>query len=325
MIVLVTGAAGFIGSVVVETLIGDGANVIGIDTLKYGHAEAVNPAAQFVEADVCDAPALERIFNSQRIDAVVHLAAEAYIDESVANPGLFFEVNTSGGLTLLRTMAKFDCRKMVFSSTAAVYGEPVRSPIDERHPKDPVNAYGESKLQFERMLPWFAGAHGLQHVSFRYFNACGATTEHGEARRKETHIIPLLFDTANGKRPFFSLFGTKYATPDGTCIRDYVHVSDIADAHVLALRKIEVVTGEAYNLGSGHGNSNREVIAAVEAVTGKKLSVTDSDPRPGDPAILVASSEKARTELGWKPKFTDLESMVESAWRWRSAHPRGYA
>ncbi len=324
MTILVTGAAGFIGSVVVEALIGEGAHVIAIDSLKYGHEEAVEPKAKFKALDILNADGLEHIFAAQPIEAVVHLAAEAYIDESIIDPGTFFEVNTTGGLNLLNAMAKHGCKKLVFSSTAAVYGEPVRIPVDEDHPKDPVNSYGESKLQFERMLPWFSTAHGLQHVSMRYFNACGATAEHGEARRKETHIIPLLFDAAEGKRPKFSLFGTDYPTPDGTCVRDYVHVWDIAQAHLLALAKMDQVSGNAFNLGSGKGDSNRDVVATVKEVTGTNFEVADAPRRPGDPAILVASNEKAKAALGWKLKYPDLQSMVRSAWEWRSAHPNGY-
>jgi UDP-glucose 4-epimerase len=322
--VAVTGAAGFIGSVVAEQLLQSGHDVLAIDNLQTGFARAVPSEAEFAEGDILDADWLAKRLIAYRPDAVVHLAAEAYIDESVRDPAKFFRVNMTGGLNLLDAMAGAEVRRLVFSSTAAVYGQPEVSPISEDAPKLPVNAYGESKLAFERCLPWYSGAYGLRHVSLRYFNACGATAFRGEYRKKETHIIPILFEVALGLRDSFSLFGTDYPTKDGTCVRDYIHVADIARAHILALENIEAVSGVAYNMGNGSGYTNLEVIEAVRRVTGHAIPVTEADRRVGDPAILVASSDKIRNELAWKPQFADLASMVATAWDWRKSHPRGY-
>jgi UDP-glucose 4-epimerase len=321
----VTGGAGYIGSVVTSRLIEDGHEAVVFDSLKTGHRAAVHPRARFVEGDLLDRGALVSAVSDTKPDAVVHLAAEALVDESVRNPGLFFQVNVTGGLNLLEAMVGSGVKRIVFSSTAATYGEPRSVPITEDDPQDPVNPYGESKLQFERALPWFHRAHGVNHVSLRYFNACGATKEFGESREHETHIIPLLFEAAMGQRERFSLFGTDYPTRDGTCVRDYVHVVDIANAHILAISKMDELKQAAYNIGSGTGNTNREVVAAVRKVTGKEFEVADAPRRPGDPAQLVASNDKIRRELGWKPEFADIESMVRSAWEWKLAHPKGYA
>lgn len=324
MKVLVTGAAGFIGSVVTERLVSEGYDVVGLDNLTKGHTAAVEPNARFYHGDIRDESLVRQIFDEHRPAAVLHLAAEALIDESIKNPGLFFDVNVKGGLVLLEAMREFGCDKMIFSSTAATYGEPQYIPIDEDHPKDPVNAYGESKLQFERIMYWYRRSFGLNHVSLRYFNACGATEKYGEARKKETHIIPLLFEVALGQRKQFNLFGTDYDTPDGTCVRDYVHVYDIAEAHLLGLRKVEELGERAYNIGSGTGNTNLEVIEAVRKVTGHEICTIDDERRAGDPARLVASNNRIRDELSWNPRYAEIASMVESAWNWRSAHPNGY-
>lgn len=324
MRVFVTGAAGYIGSVVVERLLQEGFEVVGFDSLKYGHREAIEPAAKFIEGDLRDRVIVTKALRDHPSDAVMHLGAEAYIDDSVRDPGLFFDVDTFGTGNLLTSMVETGCGRIIFSSTAAVYGEPEYIPMDEKHPKDPVNAYGEAKLQAERMFPWFHRAHGVNHVSLRYFNACGATEKYGEARKKETHIIPLLLDFAAGKRPSFTLFGTDYDTPDGTCVRDYVHVIDIADAHLVALRQVDDLKEAAYNLGSGRGYSNREVVGTVREVTGVPIEVQEGPRRTGDPASLVASNEKAMTKLRWKPRFEELRPMIESAWAWRQAHPNGY-
>lgn len=318
MNIFVTGAAGFIGSVVTERLIAQGHRVVGFDNLKYGHRIAVHPDAEFIEGSIGDGKLVHEILQSRQIEAVVHLAAEAYIDESVINPGLFFEVNTSYGLTLLQAMHSLGIKRMVFSSTAAVYGEPKTVPIKESDAKDPVNSYGESKLQFERTMHWFHKAHGLNHVSLRYFNACGASEKCGENRKKETHIIPILLEVVEGKRSEFTLFGDDYPTADGTCVRDYVHVEDIADAHILALGKIDELGERAYNLGSGSGFSNLQVIEETRKATGHPIDYKVGPRRIGDPATLIASHDEISRELGWKPAWTDLGKMIESSWKWRS-------
>jgi UDP-glucose 4-epimerase len=316
MKILVTGAAGYIGSVVTERLLEQGHTVVALDSLVHGHREAVHPAAQFLHGDLLDREWLLDQVRRAGVDAVVHLAAEALIDESVRNPGLFFRVNMTGGLNLLDAMVAAGVTRMIFSSTAAVYGEPERVPIREDDTLNPVNAYGESKLAFERAMSWYQRAHGLRHVSLRYFNACGATERTGERHEPETHIIPILLDVAIGRRPSISLFGTDYDTPDGTCVRDYVHVRDIADAHVRCLEHIDRIEPTAFNLGNGSGYTNRQVIAAVERVTGRTLNVVDAPRRLGDPARLVASAEKIAWVVGWKPGTPDLESMIASAWAW---------
>jgi UDP-glucose 4-epimerase len=316
MNILVTGAAGYIGSVVTERLIEAGHSVVALDNLHHGHREAVHPSARFLKGDLLDREWLHEEVRRARVDAVVHLAAEALIDESVRNPGLFFRVNMTGGLNLLDAMAAAGVTRMIFSSTAAVYGEPTIVPIPEDAPLRPVNAYGESKLAFERAMAWYARAHGLRHVSLRYFNACGATERCGERHEPETHLIPILFDAALGRRGSMKLFGTDYDTPDGTCVRDYVHVRDIADAHVLCLEHIDRIESTAFNLGNGAGYTNRQVIAAVERVTGRTVRVVETERRLGDPAVLVASAERITRTLGWRPGTPDLESMIASAWAW---------
>lgn len=324
MKILVTGAAGFIGSVVTQRLIEDGYDVLAFDDLSKGHTQAVEPKARFVEGDIRDVERVNRTFAEYRPDAVLHLAAEALIDESVRNPGLFFDVNVHGGLVILEAMRANGCNRMIFSSTAATYGEPIHIPIDEDHPKEPVNAYGESKLQFERILAWYRRSFGLNHVSFRYFNACGASDKYGEARKRETHIIPLLFEVALGLRDNFNLYGDDYDTRDGTCVRDYVHVVDIANAHLLGLKRVDELGARAYNIGSGNGNTNLEVIEAARGVTGHEIPVVRAARREGDPAKLVASNGRIREELGWRPQFADIKDMARSAWDWRQRHPHGY-
>jgi UDP-glucose 4-epimerase len=310
--------------VVTEQLVERGHEVVAFDSLVHGHRAAVHPQAHFVQGDLLDGDGLQRLLKENPVDAVVHLAAEALIDESIRNPGLFYQVNVTGGLYLLEAMAKAGVQRLIFSSTAAVYGEPEVIPIQEDASLKPVNSYGESKLAFERMLPWYRRAYGLKHVSLRYFNACGATGRCGEFHVPETHIIPILFEAALGQRPSFSLYGTDYDTPDGTCIRDYIHVADIALAHILALEAIDRVEATAYNMGNGNGYSNQQIVDAVRQVTGRSINAIPAARRPGDPARLVASSQKIRQELGWAPQYPELKTMIETAWQWRMRHPDGY-
>lgn len=324
MKVLVTGAAGYIGSVVTELLVEQGYEVVALDNLQHGHRAAVHPEAPFVQGDLLDGEGLKSFLAANPVDAVVHLAAEALIDESMRDPGRFFRANVCGGLNLLEAMIATGVERIVFSSTAAVYGEPQCVPITEDAPCVPVNSYGESKLAFERMLDWYRRACGLKYVSLRYFNACGATERCGEFHVPETHLIPILLEAALGQREAVQLYGTDYDTPDGTCIRDYIHVVDIAWAHVLALTEIDRVGARTYNMGNGNGYSNLEVIETVRQITGREIMVIPTDRRPGDPARLVASCERIRHELGWEPRCPNLTTMVETAWAWRQRHARGY-
>lgn len=317
MRILVTGGAGYIGSVVTERLIEQGHEVVALDNLAHGHRDAVHPAARFLQGDLLDREWVHAQLERTAVDAVVHLAALALIDESVRDPGRFFRVNVTGGLNLLDAMVASGVTRIIFSSTAAVYGEPRTLPIREDAPLQPVNAYGESKLAFERAMGWYERAHGLRHMSLRYFNACGATDRCGEQHIPETHLIPILLDVAAGTRDAVHLFGTDYDTPDGTCVRDYVHVRDIADAHLRCLEQIDTLGSRAFNLGNGAGYSNREVIAAVERVTGQRVRAVASPRRPGDPARLVASADRITEELTWRPAFPGLDAMIESAWAWR--------
>jgi len=321
----VTGGAGFIGSVVTEQLVAEGHDVVALDSLKYGFSEAVTPPARLVRDDILDEPLLEELFHRERFDAVAHLAAEAFIDDSVRDPGLFYRVNVCGGLNLLDAMLRAGVKRLIFSSTAAIYGQPETIPIPEGAPKSPCNSYGDSKLAFEHALAWYYAAHGLRHISLRYFNACGATQRCGESRKRETHLIPIALAAAAGARNGLDLFGTDYDTPDGTCVRDYVHVADIARAHILALEAVDRIEPTAYNLGNSEGYSNRQVVRAVQEVVGRAFEVRDAARRPGDPATLVADSSRARRELGWQPAFPELHQMVETAWQWRRRHPGGYA
>lgn len=325
MKVLVTGGAGFIGSVVTEQLVEQGQDVVVLDSLKHGFQAAVHPKARFVHGDILDMPLMERLFRDHHIEAVAHLAAEAFIDDSLRDPGLFYRVNVTGGQCLLDAMINAGVKRMVFSSTAAVYGQPESVPILEDAAKVPCNSYGESKLAFEKMLSWYRAAYDLKYVCLRYFNACGATQRCGESRKRETHLIPIALAAALGQRDGLNLFGTDYDTPDGTCIRDYVHVADIARAHLLALGAIDQLGARAYNLGNNEGYSNLDVIRAVKEATGRDFPVRNADRRPGDPARLVADASRIRNELGWQPAFPSLRQMVETAWTWRSNHPGGYS
>ena len=326
MTVFVTGAAGYIGSVVAERLLANGDAVVAFDNLVQGHRAAVPGGARFVEGDLRDRAHLAEVLADVRPDAVMHLAAESLVGKSATDPAAFYDVNVTGGLNLLDAMRSAGVTRLVFSSTAAVYGEPPEMPIREDTPRNPVNAYGASKLAFEQALPSYASAYGLRHCSLRYFNACGATATRGEFHVPETHLIAILIEVALGLRDEIRIFGTDYDTPDGTCIRDYVHVADIADAHLLALARIDALEARdvAINLGNGEGFSNREVVDTARRVTGHAIPAVDAPRRPGDPATLVASSERARAVLGWSPRHTTLKSMIESAWAWRKDRPRPY-
>lgn len=327
MNVLVTGGAGYIGSHVARHLADAGHRPVVLDNLGKGHREAV-AGLLLVEGDIGDRTLVERVLREERIEAVVHLAADCLVGESVAEPGKYFRNNVVNGLALADAMVAAGVLRLVFSSTAAVYGEPETTPITEDHPKSPTNPYGLSKLTFERILSTYDHAYGLRYTALRYFNAAGADPAGrlGEDHDPESHLIPIVLQVASGQRPSIRVFGTDYPTPDGTCVRDYVHVADLASAHRLALERLAAgaVSG-AFNLGTGHGYSIREVVEAAERVTGRQVPCEDAPRRPGDPAVLVASSERARQELGWEPRHGALDTIIETAWRWHVAHPRGYA
>ena len=325
MRVLVTGGAGHIGSVVAEELLQAGHQVVVFDNLSHGHREAVPKNAELVGGDTADRACLDQLFRSRAIDAVMHFAALIEAGESMKAPEEFFRNNTSNALTLLEAMLAARVKRFVFSSTAALYGNPKRIPIEEDDPVLPTNAYGESKLLVERMLAWFHQIHGLRYASLRYFNAAGAyRPDQGEAHQPETHLIPRILQVALGRAEHANIFGTDYPTHDGTCVRDYIHVGDLARAHLLALQALENSSPLIYNLGSGQGFSVREVVEVARSVTGHPLPVIESPRRVGDPAVLIASSEKIRRDLGWQPRFPDLKSIVESAWQWHRTHPDGY-
>ncbi len=325
MNVLVTGGAGYIGSVVVEELLRDGHRVVVYDNLRKGHREAVADEATFVQADIREGGTLRDTFTNHRIEAVIHMAADSLVGESVLNPRKYYQNNVTAGLGLLDAMIDCGIRRIVFSSTAAVYGEPTKQPIEESDPMQPTNPYGETKLAFERALRWYENAFGLRSASLRYFNAAGATERCGEMHDPETHLIPLVLDVAAGTRESVTIFGQDYPTPDGTCIRDYIHVVDLARAHVLALGAIGE-RSHIYNLGcGGAGYSVRQVIDAAERVTGRTITTITGARRAGDPAVLVASSDTIRRELGWAPSMGDLETIIASAWSWMQNHPNGYA
>jgi UDP-glucose 4-epimerase len=314
--ILVTGGAGYIGSVCCRQLLENGHKVTVIDDLSTGHAEAVPSGASFHRVDIGDRLSLSSILSANKIEAVFHFAAKALIPESITNPGVFFDVNVARGIAMLETLRSHGVRKFIFSSTAAVYGTPTVVPIPEDHSKDPINSYGESKLQFERILQWYAAAYKWNVVAFRYFNACGGASEWGECHDPETHIIPLLLQTASGRRTKFEVYGTDYPTPDGTCLRDYVHVMDIADAHMLALQKVDGSGFEAYNIGTGESYSVKEIYQAAERITGRKINVHSGPRRPGDPAVLCASAKKLKVDFGWEPKQSSLNEIIAGAWKW---------
>jgi UDP-glucose 4-epimerase len=324
MRVLVTGGAGYIGSAITEVLIESGHDVVVYDNLRKGHAAAVPEAAGFIVADLAEGQALRSALGDHGIEAVVHMAADSLVGESVAKPEKYYWNNVVAGLSLLEAMLYCRVKRIVFSSTAAVYGEPERQPIREGDPVGPTNPYGETKLAFERALHWYENAYGIRYVSLRYFNAAGATERCGEWHDPETHLIPLVLQTAQGERQAVEIYGDDYPTRDGTCVRDYIHVLDLARAHVLALSILNERSA-TYNLGcGGSGYTVREVVETARAVTGAPIPVKVGPRRPGDPAVLIASSERIEADLGWRPQSQDLRLIIESAWRWMAAHPDGY-
>jgi UDP-glucose 4-epimerase len=324
MNILVTGGAGYIGSVVAERLSAFGHNAIIYDNLSEGHRDAVVRESTLIVAELHDAATLIGAMRKHKIEAVIHLAANALVGESMSNPSKYFRNNVAAGITLLDAMVECDVKRIVFSSSCAVYGEPAASPITEDLPQRPANPYGESKLAFEKILRWYEAAHGISYASLRYFNAAGATADFGEDHSPETHIIPIVLGCALGLIDEVEVFGSEYPTPDGTCIRDYIHVMDIADAHLLALS----VLGQSsctYNLGTGKGYSVREVIEAARRITNHPIPMRVTPRRSGDPAVLIASSEHIKRDLNWSPKHSELEQIIESAWIWHRAHPHGYS
>jgi len=324
MNVLVTGGAGYVGSVCVKQLLTAGHKVAVIDDLSTGHRQAVPRGALFVQADLADTTTIGQVVEDMGVAAVMHFAAATLVEKSMTEPRYYFEINVQKALQFLDLVWNLKVSDFIFSSTAAVYGEPVSTPITEDHPLRPINAYGESKLMFEKILHWYHRAYGLRYVALRYFNAAGADDELGEDHRPETHVIPRLLDAALDPAFEFAIYGDDYPTSDGTCVRDYVHVLDIAQAHLLALNALPVVEGAIYNVGQSEGHSIREVVDAVAEVTGRRLPVRTGPRRVGDPAVLVASSEKIRRELGWCPRHSDLKDIVRSAWEWKQRHAAGH-
>jgi UDP-glucose 4-epimerase len=321
MKIFLVGGAGYIGSVCTEQLLNEGHEVAVFDNLSEGHRCAVDSRARFIEGDLTQREQIETALSNCRSDAVMHFAANALVGESMQNPSKYFRNNISNGLNLLDAMVATGVRRMVFSSTCAIFGPPDRLPIDETAPARPISPYGESKLAFEKILRWYDQIHGLKFVCLRYFNAAGATENFGEDHRPETHLIPTVLKVALGERPNVEIYGIDYETPDGTCIRDYIHIVDLARAHMLALG---ATTSGFYNLGTGGGSSVWEVIAACRKITGRKIDTIEKLRRPGDPARLIASSEKIKNEVGWRPQFQSLEAIIESAWKWHQKFPDGY-
>jgi len=322
MRILVTGGAGYIGGTVTRLLLAGGHSVTVYDNLCHSQRSAVAAGAEFVEGDIADRPLLERTLRAARYDGVMHFAALIEAGESMQRPELYFRNNTASTLSLLETLLATGNDRLVFSSTAACYGEPVTTPILEDAKLEPTNPYGESKLLVEDMLRWFNQIHGFRYASLRYFNVAGAIEGYGEAHEPESHLIPLILDVALGRREKIKIFGQDYPTKDGTCVRDYIHVRDLAEAHLLALAALETQSKLIYNIGNGQGFTVREVIDSVRRVTGRPIAVEECPRREGDPAVLVASSEKIKQELGWRPKFADLDSIIASAWEW---HQERYA
>lgn len=327
MAILVLGGAGYIGSHTVYELIDKGEEVVIADSLQTGHIEAVHPKAKFYKGDIRDKSFLDALFGNEKIDSVIHFAANSLVGESMTDPLKYYDNNLYGTMVLLESMVKNRVNKIVFSSTAATYGEPESIPIKECDRKEPTNTYGETKLAMEKMMKWVSNAHDLKFVSLRYFNACGAHSsgEIGEDHNPETHLIPLILQVPNGQREHIGIFGDDYETPDGTCIRDYIHVTDLADAHILAVEYLQKGNeSDIFNLGNGIGFSVKEVVETARKVTGHPIPAVISPRRAGDPAQLIASSEKAKKILGWNPQHEDLNEIIASAWKWHQKHPDGF-
>ena len=321
MKILVVGGAGYIGSICAELLMDQGHDVVIFDNLTEGHRRAVDPQAEMIEGDLSNQSEIETALSNSKPDAVMHFAASALVGESMENPSKYFRNNVANGLNLLDAMVATDVKRLVFSSTCATFGPPERIPIDETLPQRPINPYGESKLAFERVLRWYDQIHGLRFVALRYFNAAGASARFGEDHRIETHLIPNVLKVALGQNSQIEIYGTDYETPDGTCIRDYIHVLDLSQAHILALG---TQRSEFYNIGTGGGSSVREVIETCRRITGCEIPVREKPRRHGDPPRLIAASAKIKSDLGWEPRFQRLDAIVESAWKWHQKFPKGY-
>jgi UDP-glucose 4-epimerase len=319
--ILVTGGAGYIGSICVEELLNRGYEVAVFDNLSEGHAKAIDPRADFYQGDLADRSVLRHAFEQAKPEAVMHFAANALVGESMTNPSKYFRNNVASGINLLDMAVEAGVKKFVFSSTCATFGIPDRMPLDETLPQRPINPYGESKLMFESVLRWYEKIHGLSFVALRYFNAAGASEKFGEDHRIETHLIPNVLKVALGQKDHVEIYGTDYETPDGTCIRDYIHILDLAQAHILALASPK---SDFYNLGTGGGTSVREVIETCKQVTGRDIKAVEKPRRAGDPPRLIAASEKIRTALGWQPQYQNIRAIVESAWAWHVKNPNGY-
>ena len=327
MSILVLGGAGYIGSHAVDQLVNKGYEVVVVDNLLTGHEQAIDPKAVIYKGDVRDIAFLTTVFDKEGIDGVMHFAASSLVGESVEKPLMYFNNNVYGMQILLEVMQEHDVKHIVFSSTAATYGEPKESPITEQTPTNPKNPYGESKLAMEKMMKWCDGAYGMKYVALRYFNVAGAKRDAsiGEDHTPESHLVPIILQVALGQRESLAIFGDDYATPDGTCIRDYVHVEDLIAAHILALEYLKAGNdSNVFNLGSNNGYSVKEMLDAAREVTGKEIAAKVAPRRAGDPASLVASSEKAKTVLGWEPEYTDVKKIIETAWNWHVSHPNGY-
>ena len=320
-----TGGAGYVGATTVRLLRGEGHQVVVYDNLSNGHREAIPSDVVLVTGDIADRSKLDAALREHCPEAVLHFAGSIEAGESMTAPEKYFRNNSAGTITLFEAMIANGVSKLIFSSAAALYGEPRQKPIMETDPLDPTNPYGESKLVVERMLLWFGRVHGLRYASLRYFNAAGSDGHSGECHQPESHLAPLVLQAAAGKRPSISIYGTNYPTPDGTCIRDYIHVSDLAQAHLRALEALTVHHCLVYNVGNGMGSSVCEMIDSARRITGCAINVVEGERRPGDPAVLVASSEKICRELDWLPQYPDLDSIIASAWKWMQQYPSGYA